>query len=795
MATRSVFPRPQHFRPAPAQDYALRLGQLIAARENPGRAGPFRNNFPRAAPGSARMRRAMSRWRTWLRFCLMVGGLAAALPLCAQSPVDPAAERMARSITIYRDTYGVPHIFAPSDAACVFGLIYAQAEDQFSQLEQDYIRAIGRSAELRGAESLQADLSNRAFEVNRRAREEYAHLDAPTRALLDAFAAGLNYYLAKHPEVKPALLTRFEPWFPLAFERGGAGAATRGGLRASEVRLGVRLDAPTAPQNPSSEQIAYLESALVAEDRVNDGSNMWAARPPKTKSKKALLFINPHVGFFGGGQRYEAHLSSKQGLNVSGFAILGTPYIRTGFNAYLGWSLTNNYADTADLYLETFDDPAQPLAYRYGSGYCSATEWTDEVRVRVDGRVETWRYRFRKTHHGPIVGERDGHPVAARVARMEEGGQAGQRWAMNRARSLREFQAALQRLTLTGSNFIYADRAGNIFYEHGNAVPKRNPQFDWRQPVDGRDPATEWQGYHAFGELPQLTNPPSGWLQNCNSTVFLSTGEGNLQKENYPAYMVPEEDTPRSQASRRVLSAAGTFDYETWTRAATNSYVARADTELPPLFESWEALRTADAARAEKTREAIEMLRAWDRVSTLDSQPMSLFVNWLQRPWDERGRMADFERSRDPQFWQLRMLELSMQNLAARFGAWRVAWGEVNRMQRRSTSGEEPFSDDLPSLPVRGGPSPAGLVFTFTAPPPRETKRQYGTAGNSYVAVVEFGKKPRARSIVTFGQSGDPASKHFFDQAPLYARGEFKPAWFTLAEIKRHLERSYHPGE
>lgn len=707
-----------------------------------------------------------------------------------------AAERTARSITIYRDTYGVPHIFGPTDAACVFGLMYAQAEDNFWQLEQDYIRAIGRSAEIRGAEALQADLSHRAFEVNRRAQQEYARLDADTRALLDAFAAGLNYYLAKNPQVKPVLITKFEPWFPLAFERGGGGAATRGGLRGSELRLGVRVDVLQASSAPAAEQAAYLESAAVAEDKVNDGSNMWAARPPKTAGKKALLFINPHVGFFGGGQRYEAHLVSKQGLNISGFAILGTPYIRTGFNKNLGWSLTNNYADTADLYVETFDNPANPLAYRHGSGYRNAVEWTDEVRVLVEGQIETRVYKFRKTHHGPLVGERDGKPIAVRIARMEEGGQSVQRWAMNRARSLEEFNAALRQRALTGSNFIFADRKGNIQYVHGNAVPKRAAKFDWTQPVDGSDPETEWQGYHALEELPQLHNPPSGWLQNCNSTPFLTTSEGNPVKENFPVYMAPEEDTPRAQASRRVLGNTPNFTFEEWIRAATNSHVARADTELPKLFEWWEKLRAADPARAEKTHEAIELLRQWDRVSTLESAPMSLFVAWLVRFNEgEAALRASSERAPRGEFWQIDALENAMANLESRFGTWRVAWGEVNRLQRRHTGGDEPFSDEKPSLPVRGGPSPAGLVFTFTTQPPRDTKRQYGTAGNSYVAVVELGRTPRAHSIVTFGQSADPNSRHYFDQAPLYARGEFKPAWFTLRDIRRNLERRYHPGQ
>jgi penicillin amidase len=559
------------------------------------------------------------------------------------------------------------------------------------------------------------------------------------------------------------------------------------------VNLATRVDAPAAP--PTEEQLAELRAEFFPAE-TDLGSNMWAVRPSKSASKKALLFINPHVGFFGGGQRYEAHLHSKQGLNLSGFAILGTPYIRSGFNERLGWSLTNNYADTADLYALTFDDSSNPLAYRYGSGHRTAVEWTNEVRVLTDKGMETRQYRFRKTHHGPIVAERDGKPLAMRVARMEEGGAAAQRFAMGRARSLAEFRAALARLSLTGSNFIYADRKGNVQCVHGNAIPRRAAKFDWTKPVDGSDPETEWQGYHALADLPQLMNPASGWVQNCNSTPFLTTSEGNPVKENYPVYMAPEEDTPRAQSSRRLLSAKAKFTFDEWTRAATDTYVMRAETELPALLALWDKLAATDAARAEKLRPVIEELKAWNRYSAVESVPTTLFILWLQGTLvrDEDETVEQLTAPTDA-FAKVRVLENVVADLEAKFGTWRVAWGEVNRLQRRHTGGEEPFSDERPSLAVRGGPSPAGMVFTFNAPPVKELKRRYGVSGNSYVAVVEFTRTPRARSIVTFGHSPDPASPHYFDQAPLYARGEFKPAWFTLRDIKRNLERAYHPGE
>ena len=333
---------------------------------------------------------------------LLATALAVGLPLSAAPAAAEA--KLAQSVTIYRDTYGVPHIYAKTDASVVFGLMYAQAEDNFWQLEQDYIRIIGRSAELDGRGGIANDILVRAYETEKRAKAHYQGAGPKLRALCDAFAAGLNYYLETHPQTKPRLIVRFEPWFVLAEEhRGppGTGITQTERFAAFPAMAGVAVTAP--PADP------------------NEGSNMWAVAPQRTATGHAMLLINPHVGFFGGGQRYEAHLHSGEGLDVSGFAILGTPYIRSGHNAYLGWSHTNNYAQTADVYLETFDDPNDPLAYRYGTGHRKAVEWSDEIRVKTANGMEIRTVRFRKTHHGPILGIREGAGLAVRAAAVGGG--------------------------------------------------------------------------------------------------------------------------------------------------------------------------------------------------------------------------------------------------------------------------------------------------------------------------------------------------------------------------------------
>jgi penicillin amidase len=364
-----------------------------------------------------------------------------------------------------------------------------------------------------------------------------------------------------------------------------------------------------------------------------------------------MLMINPHSNFFGPWQRYEAHLHSDEGWNVSGFAYLGRPYIQSGFNDSLGWCHTTSHADVADLYTEQFDDPKNPLAYRYGAGYRLATEWNEEIKVKTERGIEVRHYKLRRTHHGPVIALRDGKALSLRAAVHKEGGLLEQKYAMSKARTFEEFKAAMARRAITDLNTIYADRAGNIYYVHGNKIPRRATKFDWSQAVDGSNPETEWQGYHQLAELPQLTNPKSGFLQNCNSTPFLTTTDGNPLEADYPKYMVREGGNPRARRSRQILSGQEKFTFEEWARAATDRRVLAAEELIPRLAEDWERLKSSNPARAEKLKAAVAELKAWDQVSAIESPAMTLFTRWVEGlngpPWRiTKAREIALPRSR-----------------------------------------------------------------------------------------------------------------------------------------------------
>jgi acyl-homoserine-lactone acylase len=724
------------------------------------------------------------------------------------------AAALAKSVTIERDKFGVPHVYGPTDAACVFGFIYAQAEDYFWQVEDSYLRSLGRAAEVYGERSLPDDLVNRALEIPALSIEEYKNASPKTREICQATADGLNYYLAVNRAQKPRLITHFEPWHPLAFRRFilyQSFIYGKSGLAASDILAAVKeihdgqAGAIEFPPDLRTELLAMERDGQSMSEHV--GSNMWAVRPEKSASGKALMFINPHQPFFGPGQWYEGHVTSDQGWNLLGACFFGSPFPSLGYNGHIAWSHTVNNPDIVDLYTITFDDKAGPLTYRYADGTKQATAWTDEILVKDPSGVKRRRFKFTKTHHGPLVAVKSGKPIAIRLAKLQDSGAIDQAYAMGRAKSVAEFKNAMRPCNLPMFNAIVADTGGNIFYAYNGAVPKRSTKFDWTKPVDGSNPEADWQGYHRFDELPQLENPRCGFLQNCNQSPLSTTpvakelqaGEvdENPRASQFPPYFMAterERDNPRAQISRRILDSRAKFAYDDWTRSGFDTKILQAELRIPDLVKEWQALAATAPDRAAKLKEPIDLLKNWDCTSAVDSVAMTLFTE----AYDRALKMA---AKRDVlNYPRIRALEASLADLEKTHGTWKVAWGEINRLQRIHGSqidlhGKGAFRDDQPSLPIAGAPGPLGVVFNFYTLPQAGQTRRYGVAGHSFVAAVELAAPPKAKTILQFGQSGDPASPHWFDQAALYAKKQFKPSWYAQADVRAHSERRYHPGE
>jgi len=664
-------------------------------------------------------------------------------------------------VTIYRDSYGIPHVHGLTDAAAAFGFGYAQAEDYFSRLEDNFIRAAGRRAEVLGkskvaeisGESAEAeDRMNRLLEIPRLAQEEYRRLDPWMKAIVDGFVAGINYYISEHPGA-PKLLRRIEGWHPLAF------------IRYNYYQNGFATIAGT----PELKSLPIEESA-------SRGSNGWAISPRHTRDGHALLFINPHLPFFDPGQVYEGHVISNEGWNFTGYTRFGFPFPYVGHNESAGWVSTDNAADVADLYIEKFDLPADPLAYRYGQDHRRAVEWQDTILVKTEAGVETRTFRFRKTHHGPIVATKDGQLVALKMARFEADGWLAEWYAMTRARNLAEFKAAMRPMNMLFGNAMFADLDGNTFYIYNGAVPRRDLAFDWSQPVDGSDPRAEWQGIHEFDELPQLTNPRSGWMQNCNGTPFLLTDVGNPDPARYPKYMVTEPDTFRAMQSRKILAGHDRWSFEDLERAAFDTCSWKAETELAGMIQS----ACGTSSLSDRAKRALDLLEAWDGRQRIDQAAPLIFESWISTMKPSLGLAA--------------ALEEALAGIEKTYGRWDTPYGEATRLQRFDDVRDELPDDAKPSLAVPGVNGLLGGIFTFYAAELPGLRHRYGVHGGTYISVVEFGPKVRAKTVHVFGASGDPASPHYFDQAPLYARGQFRQAWFTLEEIKANLEVAYHPG-
>ena len=717
----------------------------------------------------------------------------AALALIAAHPLNNAPERSrwddrAARVTITRDDWGIAHIKGPTDADAVFGMIYAQAEDDFNRIEVNYLNALGRLAEAEGEKALASDLRARLIIDTIAIKQQYAVAPAWLRTLMVAWADGLNFYLAKHPEVRPRVLKRFEPWMPLAFSEGSIGGdIERGvdlarlsafyGLKGAALAGAPRGDAP--PEEPT-------------------GSNGFAVGPLNTASHKAMMLINPHTSFF---FRSELHVTSDEGLDVYGASTWGQFFVYQGFNSRAGWMHTSSGADVLDEYLEMVTKRGANFTYRHGGTDRPVAAQRVGLRYKTAAGMATRTVTIYRTHHGPVIRAQDGKWVTLRL--MQEPLKAlTQSFTRTKSRTLAEFRQSMELHTNSSNNTIYADAQGNIAYFHANYVAKRDPRFNWRLPVDGSDPATEYQGVHTLDESPNAINPATGFIQNTNNWPFSVAGTASPKRDEFPRYMEMGEENPRGVHALRVLQARHDFTLQRLIDAAYDSELPAFESILPALFASYEQLAQSSPLKA-RLAEPIVVLKQWDRRWSATSIATSVAVFWGDELWrrsrqdaeSEELSVYDYMATKAPPAMRLEALAKAIEQLTADFGSWKTPWGDINRFQRLTDDIVHPFSDAAPSIPVAFTSSRWGSLASFGARAYPGTKKWYGSNGNSFVAVVEFGDSVSARAVTAGGESGNTKSPHFNDQAQRYSRGELREVYFYPAQLARHTERSYHPGQ
>jgi len=688
-------------------------------------------------------------------------------------------------VTIVRDDWGIAHVKGRTDADAVFGMIHAQAEDDFNRIETNYLGSLGRLAEAEGEKAIWQDLRAKLYMDPPDLQARYRASPDWLKRLMDAWADGLNFYLATHPEVRPRAIARFEPWMALSFSEGSIGGdIERIDLKALEAfysgRGGGLAGASPAPR-----------------DEEPAGSNGFAVAPANTRDGHALLLINPHTSFF---FRSELQVTSGEGLDAYGAATWGQFFIYQGFNAHAGWMHTSSGVDSVDEFVETIVERDGKLFYRYGNEQRPVMTSTVKMSYRAaDGTMAERRFQVYRTHHGPIVrGSGDKWIAFAMMHRPVEA--LSQSFLRTKAHDHASFMRIMQLRANSSNNTIFADDKGEIAYLHPQFIPRRDDRFDYTKPIDGSDPATDWRGLHAPDEAPHLLNPANGWIQNTNNWPWSAAGPYSPRRSDFPRYMDSFGENPRGIHAMQVLEARRDFTPETLRAAAYDSYQPAFARLIPGLVRTWgEAAASPLKARL---AEPVARLRGWDYRWGADSVPTSLAVFWADEMWRRAAGeewevgMTTYDRiDAAPARQKIEALGAALDRLRADFGRWDTPWGEINRFQRLTGDIVHPFSDAGPSIPVPFASARWGSLASFGAKAGPGTKRWYGTSGNSFVAVVEFGPRVRARAVTAGGESGHPGSPHFNDQAARYATGNLREVYFYPDQLAGHIERTYRPGE
>jgi acyl-homoserine-lactone acylase len=724
------------------------------------------------------------------RLVLVLFLAAASASFASQTAKNPEAarwEQEARNVTIIRDDWGIAHVYGKTDADAVFGMIYAQAEDDFDRLETNYINAMGRLAEAEGESKIYQDLRMKLFMDPETMKKQYAASPEWLKKLMNAFADGLNYYLEKHPDVKPRVIKRFEPWMALTFTEGSIGGdIERVNLSQLEAFYG-------------KVPVSQTHSVSADEDDIEEprGSNGIAIAPSNTIAHHALLLINPHTSFF---FRSELQMVSDEGLDAYGAVTWGQFFIYQGFNDRVGWMHTSSGVNAISEYFETVEKKGDRFYYKYGKEERPVVAREITVAYKTDHGTAEKKFTVYRTHHGPVVREAEDKWVSVRL--MQEPVKAlTQSYTRTKAKDYKSFRQTMELHTNSSNNTIFADAGGDIAYFHANFIPRRDASFDWTKPVDGSNPATEWHGLLSVDETPHLLNPNSGWLYNSNNWPWSAAGPSSPKREDYPPYVETGGETARGLHAIRVLQDRKDFTLSSLIAAAYDSYLTWFEKPTPCLVKAWDDAPIDNPLKG-KVAEQIGILRGWDLRWGVNSVPTSLAVFWgedIQRRVGGDAKKAgmylsDYICRKAPAELLLQSLSEASDRLAADFGSWRTPWGDINRFQRLTGDIVQLFNDAGPSIPVGFTSAQWGSLASFGAHAYSGTKKWYGTSGNSFVAVIEFGEKIRARAVTAGGESGNPASPHFSDEARRYSTGDLREVYFYRSQLQGHTEREYHPG-
>jgi acyl-homoserine-lactone acylase len=699
-------------------------------------------------------------------------------------------EKLAQEVTIIRDNWGIPHIYGKTDADAVFGLLYAQCEDDFKRVELNYIEKLGRLAEIKGESVLYNDLEIRLLIDEDEAKADYKKAAPWLKKLLQSYADGINFYLYKHPEVKSALLTHFEPWYPLLWTDGSIGAISTANLTTAELKTFY---------SGNDKKVSYV----ARESEVQTGSNGFALAPSKTASGNAILYINPHTTFY---FRPEVQVHSDEGLNVYGAVTWGQFFIYQGFNDYCGWMHTSSNVDVADLYAENIVRKKEQLFYEYESKLVPVVEKNITINYLENGKLVPKTFKTYATVHGPIMAQREGKWISLKSNNRSMTGLV-QSWVRTKSRGFDDYKQAMDLKANTSNNTVFADNKGNIAYWHGNFVPIRDPKLNWSKVMDGTTAATQWKGLHDVSETVHSYNPANGWLQNCNSTPFSVSGNNSPKKADYPFYMAPDGESFRGVNAVRLLSKGEKYTLDKVIADGYDRKLSVFEVLIPSLVDRFEKEVKAGSSLYTDLAEPIALLKAWNYYAEENSVATTLANEWafkldpkIRKTYTDEGEIDQVENTKlfaknATATELLPQLQEVIKELNAKFSTWQIPWGSINRFQRQTGTIDLTYSDAVASLPIANASSLWGSLPAFKSNYQENTKLRYGSSGNSFVCAVEFGPRIKAKSLLAGGNSGDPKSKHFNDQSEMYQKGQFKDVLFYKEDVLKNDERIYHPGK